>query len=90
MEREDKEKLLGKYALLKAEVLKPEFRDLMSRVILVGYGAFSPEKWIDKDNVPTASVNHLQCWDWDDIERLATEQEIEASGIKKYVSFKEL
>lgn len=80
LNREEKLALLGKYALLREEILQPDYRRLECRVILLGAGSFEPEKWADKENVCNISADgHVQCWNWRDIERMATEQEVVAA-----------
>lgn len=85
MNVEAKKALLGKYAVLRADVLREEYRNMGTMLILVGGGSFAPESWLYKDNVCTVAADgHIQCWNWEDIERLATEEEIEAHrAIKK-------
>ena len=73
-----KRTLMGKYVLLIAEILRPEFRTIEGRLILLGAGSLKPETYIDKDNVCAMTVadGHIQCWNWIDIERLATDEEV--------------
>jgi hypothetical protein len=87
--KEAKLGLLGKYAVLKEEILQPQYRSLEARIVKIGAGSFNPEMWVDKDNVCTISVDgHRQCWNWVDIERLATEEEIKKAKILGKTEYK--
>ena len=78
-----KKSLLGKYVLIRSEIVKPEFRDLGTLLVLVGGGCFEPESYLSKDYVCTLAANgHIQSWAWDEIDRVATDAEIEES--KRY------
>lgn len=68
---------INKWVVLKEEVLKPEYRDIKSRMFFVqgGFGAHA-------NTMGTAIIGHhvdgeSTRWDRFQIERLATEKEIE-------------
>lgn len=61
MDLNTKKQYLGKYALVRRELVRPDCCNLGFLLVLIGAGCFEPEQWLAKDNVSTVAANgHMQ------------------------------